>query len=236
MSDMADVFYKYKNARSLRDYIHSLDFDETYDQIVNLAYTTDIQFEDENKISDIVHLFKEYHFEANEATSLVVQERINESLESTDSNDIERQNRKIFAQLQKYTPTFVRILKRTDFEDGMTNYVSDVVEDFIKSNSFVTYSWLATIYSSYQKDAVVLAGLLRIIELTIRNEDVDILLPIVKAGLADKSSMVQEAAIMVIEQWRTKNCLEALETSTFHSKMIEVYANQIIEELKEELL
>lgn len=98
------------------------------------------------------------------------------------------------------------------------------------------YSWLSTIYSSYQKDAVVLAGLLRIIELTIRNEDVDILLPIVKAGLADKSSMVQEAAIMVIEQWRTKNCLEALETSTFHSKMIEVYANQIIEELKEELL
>lgn len=97
---MADVFDKYTNARSLRDYIHSLDFDETYDQIVNLAYTTDIQFEDENKISDIVHLFKEYHFEANEATSLVVQERINESLESTDSNDIERQNRKIFAQLQ----------------------------------------------------------------------------------------------------------------------------------------
>lgn len=87
-----------------------------------------------------------------------------------------------------------------------------------------------------KKDLVVLAGLLRIIELTIRNEDVDILLPIVKAGLADKSSMVQEAAIMVIEQWRTKNCLEALETSTFHSKMIEVYANQIIEELKEELL
>lgn len=41
---------------------------------------------------------------------------------------------------------------------------------------------------------------------------------------------------MVIEQWRTKNCLEALETSTFHSKMIKVYANQIIEELKEELL
>lgn len=187
---MADVFDKYKNAHSLRDYIHSLDFDETYDQIVNLANTTDIQFDDENKISDIVHLFKEYHFEANEATSLVVQKRINESLESTDSNDIERQNRKIFAQLQKYTPTFVRILKRTDFEDGMTNYVSDVVEDFIKSNSFVTYSWLSTIYSSYQKDAVVLAGLLRIIELTIRNEDVDILLPIVKAGLADKSSMV----------------------------------------------
>ena len=228
MSDMVDVFDKYKNARSLRDYMHSLDFDETYDQIVNLAYTTDIQFDDENKFSDIVHLFKEYHFEANEATSLVGQERINESLESTDSNDIERQNRKIFAQLQKYTPTFVRILKRTDFEDGMTNYVSDVVEDFIKSNSFVTYSWLSTIYSNYQKDAVILAGLLRIIELTIRNEDVDILLPIVKTGLADKSSMVQEAAIMVIEQWRTKNCLDALETATFHSKMIEQYCVKLI--------
>lgn len=233
---MDDVFKKNKNDRSLRDYIHSLDFDETYDQIINLAYTTNIHIDDINHFSDLVHLFKEYHYDANEATSLVGQEQVSESFESTDSNDIEMQNRKVFVQLQKYTLTFVRILKRTDFEDGMTNYVSDVVEDFIKSNSFVTYSWLSTIYSNYQKDAVVLAGLLRIIELTIRNEDVDILLPIVKAGLADKSSMVQEAAIMVIEQWRTKNCLEALETATFHSKMIEVYANQIIEELKEELL
>ena len=233
---MDDVFKKNKNDRSLCDYIHSLDFDETYDQIINLAYTTNIHIDDINHFSDLVHLYKEYHYDANEATSLVGQEQVGESFESTDSNDIEMQNRKVFAQLQKYTLTFVRILKRTDFEDGMTNYVSDVVEDFIKSNSFVTYSWLSTIYSNYQKDAVVLAGLLRIIELTIRNEDVDILLPIVKAGLADKSSMVQEAAIMVIEQWRTKNCLDALETATFHSKMIELYANQIIEELKEELL
>ena len=233
---MDDVFKNNKNERSLRDYIHSLDFDETYDQIINLAYTTNIHIDDINHFSDLVHLYKEYHYDANEATSLVGQEQVGESFESTDSNDIEMQNRKVFAQLQKYTLTFVRILKRTDFEDGMTNYVSDVVEDFIKSNSFVTYSWLSTIYSNYQKDAVVLAGLLRIIELTIRNEDVDILLPIVKAGLADKSSMVQEAAIIVIEQWRTKNCLDALETATFHSKMIELYANQIIEELKEELL
>lgn len=233
---MDDVYKENKNDRSLRDYIHSLDFDETYDQIINLAYTTNIHIDDINHFSDLVHLYKEYHYDANEATSLVGQEQVGESFESTDSNDIEMQNRKVFAQLQKYTLTFVRILKRTDFEDGMTNYVSDVVEDFIKSNSFVTYSWLSTIYSNYQKDAVVLAGLLRIIELTIRNEDVDILLPIVKTGLVDKSSMVQEAAIMVIEQWRTKNCLDALETATFHSKMIEVYANQIIEELKEELL
>lgn len=233
---MDDVFKNNKNERSLRDYIHSLDFDETYDQIINLAYTTNVHIDDINHFSDLVHLYKEYHYDANEATSLVGQEQVGESFESTDSNDIEMQNRKVFAQLQKYTLTFVRILKRTDFEDGMTNYVSDVVEDFIKSNSFVTYSWLSTIYSNYQKDAVVLAGLLRIIELTIRNEDVDMLLPIVKAGLADKSSMVQEAAIMVIEQWRTKNCLDALETATFHSKMIELYANQIIEELKGELL
>lgn len=232
---MDDVLEKSKKARSVRDYIHSLDFDETYDQIINLAYTTNIHIDDISHFSDLVHLYKEFHFDANEATSLVGQEQVSESLESTDSNDIEMQNRKVFAQLQKYTLTFVRILKRTDFEDGMTNYVSDVVEDFIKLNSFVTYSWLSTIYSNYQKDAIVLAGLLRIIELTIRN-DVDILLPIVKAGLTDQSTMVQEAAIMVIEQWRTKNCLDALETSTFHSKLIEVYAKQIIEELKEELL
>lgn len=85
---MDDVFKKNKNDRSLCDYIHSLDFDETYDQIINLAYTTNIHIDDISHFSDLVHLYKEYHYKANEATSLVGQEQVSESLESTDSKGV----------------------------------------------------------------------------------------------------------------------------------------------------
>lgn len=230
---MNNVFNSLKSIRLLRENNDLIDIDEYYNEIVKLSHTTKIDFSEIKDVSEFIHLYDDHHFDANETTSRINQE-LSQASESTDSSNIESSNRKFFTQLNNYTPTFVRILKKTDFEDGVTNYTSDIVEDFIKSNSFVTYNWLSTIYSNYQKDAIVLAGLLRIMELTIRNEDVDFLLPIVKAGLADNSSMVQEAAIMVIEQWRTKNCLDALETSSFQSEIMKSYAYEVLEELREE--
>lgn len=230
---MNNVFNSLKSIRLLRENNDLIDIDEYYNEIVKLSHTTKIDFSEIKDVSEFIHLYDDHHFDANETTSHINQE-LSQASESTDSCNIESANRKFFTQLNNYTPTFVRILKKTDFEDGVTNHTSDIVENFIDVNSFVTYSWLSSIYSNYQQNSIVLAGLLRIIELTIRNEDVDFLLPIVKAGLADKSSMVQEAAIMVIEQWRTKNCLDALETSSFQSEIMKSYAYEVLEELKEE--
>jgi len=58
----------------------------------------------------------------------------------------------------------------------------------------------------------------------------------VKAGLSDSHSKTQEAALMVIEQWRTRNCLIAIETApSFNSSWLCDYAKQIESELNEEL-
>ena len=93
-----------------------------------------------------------------------------------------------------------------------------------------------SIYSNNQEDTDILAGLLRIIGMTIEKEDTDMLLTMVKAGLSDAQSKTQEAALMVIEQWRTQNCLTAIETApAFSSSWIRDYAEQIKSELKEEL-
>ena len=158
------------------------------------------------------------------------------SKDSTSSADINRMNEEFHSSLSKRTQTFVWTLKHTDFEDGVENDIIKEVENYIKTNRFVTYLWLHSIYSNNQEDTDILAGLLRIIGMTIEKEDTDMLLTMVKAGLSDAQSKTQEAALMVIEQWRTQNCLTAIETApAFSASWIRDYAEQIKSELKEEL-
>ena len=155
---------------------------------------------------------------------------------STSSNNINILNREFFAQLDAKSSYFISKLKRTDFENGMENEIVEEVEGYMYENLYVTISWLHKLYSSHQKDTDVLAGLLRIIGMTMAEEDMDCLLTMVKAGLADGQSKTQEAAILVIEQWRTKNCLDALETTTrFSTPWIRQYADKVRMELEEEL-
>lgn len=158
------------------------------------------------------------------------------SKDSTSSVDINQNNRAFFSLLSKRSQTFVWLLKHTDFEDGIENDITKEVYGYIKKNEFVTYAWLNSIFSNHQNNADVLAGLLRVVGMTVRVEDTDMLLPMVKAGLSDPQSKTQEAALMVIEQWRTLNCLTALETApAFTSSWICDYAEQIKLELIEEI-
>lgn len=157
------------------------------------------------------------------------------SLDSTDTVDVNSINQEFFTFLSKYSQPFIHSLKLTDFEDGIDNLVTIEVREFVRRNLFVTYNWLNTIYSNNQKDSDVIAGLLRIIGMVVEQENSDMLLPIVIAGLANKNSKTQEAALMVIEQWRTKNCLDALQTTNFSSVWLKEYAKQIEVELIEEL-
>jgi hypothetical protein len=158
------------------------------------------------------------------------------SKDSTSSADLNRMNEEFHSSFSKRTQTFVWTLQHIDFEDGVENDIIKEVEGYIKTNRFVTYLWLHSIYSNNQKDIDVLAGLLRIIGMTVEKEDTDMLLTMVKAGLSDSHSKTQEAALMVIEQWRTRNCLIAIETApSFNSSWLCDYAKQIESELNEEL-
>ena len=71
--------------------------------------------------------------------------------------------------------------------------------------------------------------------MVVNKNDADIMLTLVTSGIASQHSEDQEAAIMVVEKWRTKECLEALLNTTFGSDWVKEYAMQVVEELKEEL-
>lgn len=157
------------------------------------------------------------------------------SPDSTNTIDINTVNRAYRNQLSEETETFVEELIRMDFEDGMENYLTEEVKGYIQDNALATYSWLNHIYSSNQKNEDVIAGLLRVIAMDVEEEDYDDLLPIVKAGLCDLGARAQEAAIMVIEKWRTKNCLDALQTANIQSLWIRSYAKKVELELIKEL-
>lgn len=155
--------------------------------------------------------------------------------ESTDSEVINKKNEAFLGFLRARSSQFTIALKKADFEDGMMNDVADEVENYLQQNKFATFLWLNSLYSQNQTDFEVISAILRIIGLTIETSDSDLLLPIVKCGLADSHSEAQEAALMVIERWRTQDCLDALLTTRFSSKWISKYANSIAAELKEEL-
>lgn len=154
---------------------------------------------------------------------------------STSSIDLNIQNEVFFEFLKKETDTFIRILYYTDFEDGIVPEISDRVNQYLEQNRLITYNWFNYLYSNYQDNTIVIAGLLRIIgQIDISNE-VDCLLPLVECGLNHKDSTAQEAAIMVIEKWRTKNCLKALKNTSFSSDWMKKYALEVIRELENEL-
>lgn len=92
------------------------------------------------------------------------------SKDSTSSADLNRMNEEFHSSLSKRTQTFVWTLQHIDFEDGVENDIIKEVEGYIKTNRFVTYLWLHSIYSNNQKDIDVLAGLLRIIGMTVEKE------------------------------------------------------------------
>lgn len=155
--------------------------------------------------------------------------------ESTDNYDINKINEDFQNKLNQKTPAFLRMLLKVDFEDGITNEAIEDVKYYISKNKAVTILWLHELYSKNMQRADVISGLLRVISATISVEDCCKLIPIVKCGLGDKEPVAQESAIMVIEEWRTKECLDALRTTTYCSEWIKSYAFSVAKEIEKEL-
>lgn len=155
--------------------------------------------------------------------------------ESTSSQDINRANELFEIMLNKRTPMFIWLLKHTDFEDGVSNSSIEEVKGYLKANRYVTLIWLHSLYAQNQMDHDVLAALLRVVAMTINSDISDKLMTMVIAGLNAPSSKTQEAALTVIEVWRTPHCLDALCNRQYYSNWIAKYANEVKDELMEEL-
>lgn len=172
---------------------------------------------------------------ATDTTGIEAAEALNINPTSTSTLSINEQNQQHLAFFDKYTKKFIFKIYHTDFEDGFDNEVVLKLRDFFKINGYMTIAWLAKVYSQHQKDEIVVESVLRILTSIDDPNYRYIVLPVIKAGFNDKSSVVQEAAIMVAEKWRTQECLDALETTTFASDWMRSYAETVINELRKEL-
>ena len=155
--------------------------------------------------------------------------------ESTDQNSINILNKKFLDFLRSKEIYFVTLLHRVDFEDGMTNDAIAFILQNYQANESVTCNWLNEIYGKHQKDPLVLCGILRIIAfLRLKNAEA-MFIPMIIASLKNDAVECQEAALMLIEVLRTKECLDAINSATFTSAWIQDYAQDIANDLKEEL-
>lgn len=157
----------------------------------------------------------------------------------TDSADINRINREYRNSLDKITSDFLVMLKREDFEDGMENDSIKTMRGFLNQNEAVTYLWMHSLFTRNEDDPRIVSGLLRIISMTVKHEDIDSLMPIVLAALRSGNSYEQEAAVMVIEEWRTVKCRDALrdslEKNHFQTEILRDYAETVYSELRGEM-
>lgn len=156
--------------------------------------------------------------------------------ETTRVDDVNKANKEYLDYLRTRTDEIANAISRTEFEDGMDNDITLLIRSFAKKNKSATYNWLDELYSKNLNRPSVVQGILRSLAMITERGDENILLPIVVAGLRSSNSAEQEAAIMVIEEWRTKECLDAIcSVAAFSSEIIADYAKMVTEELKEEL-
>ncbi len=154
---------------------------------------------------------------------------------STNDEDINKGNERFMKSLELQSQDFLRALVWTDFEDGMENEITNMIASYLEENRYVTFCWLNKIFNANRTRSNITSSLLRTLAMVVNKSDASIMLSMVTAGLASSHPDDQEAAIMVVEKWRTKECLEAMCNTTYGSDWLKEYAMQVIEELKEEL-
>ena len=210
----------------------SLHFDtlKTYSELLKLAsipYSpVFIPFMDEDEVDD-------------ETNTLVSVNDNTESVElladySTRAADVNRINQEDLEYFRSRSEEIVNAIASTDFEDGMENDVTELIGKYVRRNKFAAYIWLNDLFSSNLLNTSFVEGLLRTIAMVTEKGDETTLLPIVLAGLRSQVSSEQEAAIMVIEEWRTKECLDAMKTTDFGNGWLKVYADKVMQELEKE--
>lgn len=162
---------------------------------------------------------------------------------STDSQSVEAENRRHIERLRNNEFYFLQLLSHSDFEDGNSNEAISYIEEQLSINSIATSTWMAEFFDKQQRrgdDGIeMLYGLLRIIAY-LNNTDCfnyiqGVLKLILQVALQNSAVYLQEAALMVIESWRSKDYLQLLKEMTFKNPYIQKYADIIKNELTSEL-
>lgn len=155
--------------------------------------------------------------------------------DSTSARSLERKDERDKDYFNSQADAFKMLCHTTTFEDGYRNSLTDRFDEYYELNPTVSLIWLYSFYNKNQKDDSVKEGILRILSFIDDTEIQDIMLTMVKASLNDINPSIQEVAMMVIENWRTEECLNSLLTTEFANPWMKDYSKKIIAELKAEL-
>ena len=161
---------------------------------------------------------------------------VSASRDNTRDFDINVINQKDLVFFRSQSSNVVNVIKYSEFEDGMNNDASNLIESFVERNRFVAYNWINELYSKNQNAPKIIEGLLRSVAMCTPPDDFSIMMPMVRAALGSKHGEEQEAALMVIEEWRTKECFDAIcNVRNFSSEWMQEYADKVKKELRQEL-
>lgn len=155
--------------------------------------------------------------------------------DSTSAKSLEKKDERDKEYFDSQADAFKMLCHITTFEDGYRNALTERFDEYYELNPTVSLIWLYSFYNKNQKDDSVREGVLRILSFIDDTEVQNIMLTMVKASLNDINPSIQEVAMMVIENWRTEECLSALVTTQFANPWMKDYSKKIIAELKEEL-
>ena len=210
---------------------------QTYKKILNNpSYITSLESSPISRLEDNFE-FLLYADSTSSKNKIDSSEKfVEKDIQSSSSNSAQSQwNIQLLDQFNKNNLKFKYVLHHTDFEDGYLNEAMEMFDEYYKADPCISLLWMSGFYSENIEDKVVLEGLLRILS------RLDILsyrkyvIPLVKASFNAIDPAVQEAAIMVAENWRDEMCLTALRQTAFSSSWISDYAEKVIDELSEEL-
>lgn len=155
---------------------------------------------------------------------------------STSTDDLVEIQKRRFKAIMPDMLSFVNLLHHTVFEDGMSNSAIDSVRQVYRREPYMTVTWLYGVYGMNQNDHEVIDGILRIIAFLEIPADIALaFIPMLRLAMLDDTVNCQEAAIMICEVWRTKECLEALQRAAFSDALLKAYADSVISELSNEL-
>lgn len=166
---------------------------------------------------------------------------------STSSKNVEIENKKHIDTLRRNESYFIQLLFNADFEDGNTNQAIEYIDNQLKLNSIATSNWIAEFFSKYstpeatdnENSINIIYGLLRIIAYLNNHDCFDYikgtLTLILRLSLKINIPYLQEAGLMVIESWRSHDCLQILKEESFKDKYISKYADLLLQELIKEL-
>lgn len=171
--------------------------------------------------------------ELNEDYHRVSVERLKKVMESKPETKGEKIEERI-KHISYDEDSFINEMRYTNFEDGMTNNIIKRAWQKCYRDKKATLLWLKGLFE--RLDVSYKEKILRTVAAVAPKGYNEICEPMVDEGMTWFDSDVQDAAIMLAEELRTKPCIDALTNHPYTSDWIREYGEKVRDELIEENL